>query len=167
LSLVGLVCSQGKNIHTQNSCRRRNIMCEKVLILLIVGLSATVAWANIKPIHSWTFDDGTANDSVDDADGTLVGGAAIVDGAMVTTAQDQWMEMPADVIDINSYDAVTIEAWYTPTAGANTSWSMLAYFGGSSEPNIAEGGVGINGYFITSARADNMSRAGISTGELA
>ena len=95
-------------------------MCEKVLILLIVGLSATVAWANIKPIHSWTFDDGTANDSVDDADGTLVGGAAIVDGAMVTTAQDQWMEMPADVIDINSYDAVTIEAWYTPTAGANT-----------------------------------------------
>jgi hypothetical protein len=142
-------------------------MCEKVLILLIVGLSATVAWANIKPIHSWTFDDGTANDSVDDADGTLVGGAAIVDGAMVTTAQDQWMEMPADVIDINSYDAVTIEAWYTPTAGANTSWSMLAYFGGSSEPNIAEGGVGINGYFITSARADNMSRAGISTGELA
>jgi len=141
-------------------------MCKKVLILLLVGLSATAAWANLQPVHSWTFDDGTANDSVGEAHGTLIGGAAIVDGAMVTTAQDQWMEMPGDVIDINSYDAVTIEAWYTPPAGANTGWSMLAYFGGSSEPDIAEGGVGINGYFITSARADDMSRAGISTGEL-
>jgi hypothetical protein len=141
-------------------------MCKKVLILLLVGLSANVSLADLNPVHSWTFDDGTANDSVGEAHGTLIGGAAIVDGAMVTTAQNQWMEMPADVIDINSYDAVTIEAWYTPTPGGNTGWSMLAYFGGSSEPDIAEGGVGINGYFITSARADDMSRAGISTGEL-
>jgi hypothetical protein len=113
-------------------------------------------------IHSYTFDDGTANDSVGEAHGTLVGGAEIIDGAMVTTAQDQWMQMPGDVIGVNSYDAITIEAWYTPTAGANEGWSMLAYLGGSSEPNIA--GVGINGYFITTARADDMSRAGISTG---
>jgi len=114
------------------------------------------------PVHSYTFEDGTANDSVGSADGTLVGGAVVADGALLTTAQDQWMEMPGDVIDINSFDAVTIEAWYTPTAGANTGWSMLAYLGGSSEPNIA--GVGINGYFMTTARADDKSRAAISTG---
>jgi len=114
------------------------------------------------PVHSYNFEDGTTNDSVGDADGVLVGGAEVIDGAMVTFAQDQWMEMPGDVIDINSYDAVTIEAWYIPTAGANTGWSMLAYLGGSSEPNIA--GVGINGYFMTTARADDKSRAAISTG---
>ncbi len=109
-------------------------------------------------VHSYTFEDGTANDSVGSAHGTLVGGAAIVDGAMVTTAQDQWMEMPGDVIAMNTFDEVTIEAWYTPTAGANTSWSMLAYFGDSV------GGLGANGFFITSARGDDKSRAAISIG---
>jgi len=119
------------------------------------------------PTHSWTFEGGSTADSVGGADGTLVGGAEIIDGAMVTTAQDQWMEMPGDVIDINSYDAITIAAWYTPTAGANTGWSMLAYLGGSdsSDPNTgAPTGVGIDGYFMTTARADDKSRAAFSTG---
>ena len=71
------------------------------------------------------------------------------------------MEMPGDVIAMNTYDAVTIEAWYTPTAGANTSWSMLAYFGDSVN------GLGSNGYFITSARGDDKSRAAISIGDIA
>ena len=71
------------------------------------------------------------------------------------------MEMPGDIIDINSYEAVTIEAWYTPTAGANTSWSMLAYFGDSVN------GLGSNGFFITSARGDDVSRAAISVGNIA
>ena len=110
-------------------------------------------------MHQYTFEDGTANDSVGQAHGTLVGGAAVVDGAMVTTAQDQWMEMPGDMIAMNTYEEVTIAAWYTPTAGANASWSMLAYFGGSV------GGFGANGYFITSARGDDVSRAAISIGD--
>jgi hypothetical protein len=112
-------------------------------------------------IHDYTFADGTADDSVGDADGTLVGGAAVVDGALLTTAQDQWMEMPGDVIDVNSLSEVTIACWYTPQAGANTSWSMLAYFGDSFN------GLGSNGFFITSARGDDKSRAAISVGDQA
>jgi hypothetical protein len=108
--------------------------------------------------HEYTFADGTAADSVGDADGTLIGGAAVVDGAMVTTAQDQWMEMPGDKIAINTYSEVTIAAWYTPTAGANTGWSMLAYFG----DNVND--MGNDGFFMTSARGDNVSRAAISCG---
>jgi len=115
------------------------------------------------PVHSYTFEDGTPNDCVGTADGTLVGGAAVVDGAMVTSAQEDWMEMPGDVIDINSFDEVTIEAWYTPTAGANTSWSMLAYFGGSTDPDPSAG-LGRDGFFMTSARGDDVSRGAISTG---
>jgi hypothetical protein len=114
--------------------------------------------AGLAPVHSYTFEDGTTNDSVGDADGVLVGGAQVIDGAMVTTAQEQWMEMPGDIIAINSYEAATIECWYTPQAGANTGWSMLAYLGGN------DGGVGTNGWFITTARADDKSRAAISTG---
>jgi hypothetical protein len=117
--------------------------------------------APVTPTHLYTFEDGTAKDEIDSADGTLIGGAEIIDGAMVTTAQDQWMEMPGDVIAMNTYDAVTIEAWYIPTAGANTSWSMLAYFGDSVN------GLGSNGFFITSARGDDKSRAAISIGDIA
>ena len=71
------------------------------------------------------------------------------------------MEMPGDIIAMNTYDAITIEAWYTPEAGGNTSWSMLAYFGDSVN------GLGSNGYFITSARGDDKSRAAISCGDIA
>jgi len=110
------------------------------------------------PVHSYTFEDGTTNDSVGGADGVLVGGAEVIDGAMVTTAQDQWMEMPGDVIAMGTYPEVTIEAWYTPTAGANTGWSMLAYFG----DNVND--MGNDGFFITSARGDDKSRAAISCG---
>ncbi len=110
--------------------------------------------------HQYTFADGTANDSIGDANGVLVGGAKVENGALVTTAQDQWMEMPGDTIAVNTYAAVTIEAWYTPAANANTSWTMLAYFGAS------DSGSGNDGFFITSARGDNVSRAAISCGNV-
>jgi len=113
------------------------------------------------PVHSYTFEDGTANDSVGDANGVLMGDAYVDGGALVTVDQDDWMEMPGDVIAMNTYSEITIEAWYTPEAGANTSWSMLAYFGDSVN------GLGSNGYFITSARGDNKSRAAISCGDIA
>jgi hypothetical protein len=62
---------------------------------------------------------------------------------------------------MSTYPEITIEAWYTPEAGANTSWSMLAYFGDSVN------GLGSNGYFMTSARGDDKSRAAISCGDIA
>jgi surface antigen len=111
--------------------------------------------------HLWTFDDGTATDSVGGLDGALVGGAAIVDGALVTTAQDQWMEMDGAALAINTYDAFSIVAWYTPTAGANTGYHMLCYFGDSLN------GFGSNGFFFTPARGNDVSRAGISCGDVA
>ena len=112
-------------------------------------------------VHQYTFEDGTAKDSIGGADGTLAGDAYIADGALVTVDQDDWMEMSGDVIAMNTYNEVTIEAWYTPEAGANTGWSMLGYFGDSVN------GLGSNGYFMTSARGDNKSRAAISIGDIA
>jgi hypothetical protein len=112
--------------------------------------------ANLK--HQYTFADGTANDSVGQAHGKLIGGAAVVDGSLVTTAQDQWMEMPGETIAMNTYQEVTVAAWYTPKANANTGYAMLCYFGDSIN------GLGANGYFVTTARGDNVSRTGISVG---
>jgi len=114
-------------------------------------------------VHSYTFNNGTAFDSgsVGGADGTLVGGATIDNGALVTTAQGQWMEMPGNVIAMNTFNEVTIEAWYTPTARANMGWTMLAYFGDSVN------GFGSNGFNMTSARDDDKSRTAISIGDIA
>lgn len=112
-------------------------------------------------IHSYTFEDGTARDSIGTAHGTLVGDAHIVNGSLVLDGIDDWMEMPGDVIAMNSYDEVTIEAWYTPAAGGNPIYSMLAYFGGSTDPD-PESGLGVNYFYMSSAYIDDKSCAAIS-----
>ena len=115
----------------------------------------------VDPVHSYTFEDGTANDSVGQAHGTLIGGAEIIDGALVNAAQDGWMEMPGDVIAMNTFDEVTIEAWYTPEEGANEGFTMLASFGLT---NPDADWMGVDYFMMTSARGDDVSRAAISIG---
>ncbi len=133
-----------------------------------VFLNAVAYMLQFKPIdpgtndltHLYTFEDGTADDLVGNADGIPVGDTSFVNGAFVTNTQDAHLELPAGVIDINSYNAVTLECWYTPKDGANTSASMLTYFGDTA------GGVGANGLFMASARTDDVSRTAISCGNL-
>jgi hypothetical protein len=74
--------------------------------------------------------------------------------------QDQWVELPAKTIAMNTYEAVSLTMWYTPKAGANTGYTMLAYFGDSVN------GLGSNGYFFSPARGDNVSRTAISVGNV-
>jgi len=111
-----------------------------------------------QPIHSYTFEDGTADDSVGDADGLLIGDANVVSGSLILDGVDDWMEMPGDIIAINTLEAVTIEAWYTPTEGANTGFTMLAAFGLT---NPFQDWMGVDYLFITTARGDDVSRAAI------
>lgn len=108
--------------------------------------------------HSWTFEDGTADDRIGDAHGWLEGGAAVTDGVLWIADQGQYMEMPGDVIALNTYDAVTLEAWYIPLPDANTGYTMLAFFG-----DVVDG-AGVDSYFITAARGDDVSRAAITCG---
>jgi hypothetical protein len=131
-----------------------------LVLTLIAGsnLNAQVDPGTKNLTHSWTFDDGTPNDYVGGANGTLKGGASIWRGALVTSAQGQWMEMPADIINLNTYDSISIAAWYTPSKNANPNFTMLAFFG------YTQNTVGVNYYFITAARQDNVSRTAISCG---
>jgi hypothetical protein len=91
----------------------------------------------------------------------LVGDAAVIDGALVTSFQNQWMEMPGDVIAMNTYSEVSIETWCTPPAGLSTSWSTLAYFGGQN-PNT---NYGVDYFFIATTRPHDNSRTAISVGD--
>jgi hypothetical protein len=138
---------------------KRNYLLPSILILT-VNLSAQTDPGTANLTHSWTFEDGTANDYVGAANGTLIGGAFVEDGALVIANFRQWMEMPADVIELNSYPEVTIEAWFISVPQGNTSWHMLASFGNT----VSGSGLGSDYYFITPARLDNVSRAAISCG---
>ena len=126
---------------------------------MIGGLSAQgvdPGTSNLK--HSWTFEDGTPNDYVGNVNGTLVGGATVSEGSLITAEQGQYMEMVGGDIMIDTYTAITLSIWYIPTEGANTGYTMIAYFGDSVE------GYGADGFFITAARGDDKSRAAISCG---
>ncbi|RPI05485.1 MAG: T9SS C-terminal target domain-containing protein [Ignavibacteriae bacterium] len=145
---------------------RSNEMSKKpycfITILFTLIMSAH-SYAQIDPgtknlTHSWTFNDGTANDYIGGADGTLMGSAYITDGTLFTDYPHSWMEMPAGKIAVNTYKEITIEAWYQSVENANTGYSMLANFGDTKNA------VGINYFFFTAARGDNNSRAAISCG---
>jgi hypothetical protein len=127
------------------------------LLLLTVGLFAQgVDPGTANLIHSWTFDDGTANDVVGVAHGTLMGEAVIENGALVTADLNQYVELPADLVALNECTEFTCEIWFQSFAGLNAGYHMFFYFGDSKN------NMGYNGFFLTPARGDNKSRAAIS-----
>ena len=140
-------------------------MCRTAACLLLsfVLMAGSIAAQGVDPgtenlRHSWTFNDGTANDYIGGANGTLVGGATVTEGVLWIAEQDQWMEMSGDLIALQDYEAITLEAWYIPLAGANEEYTMLAYFGDVVDE------AGADGYFMTSARGDDKSRTAITCG---
>lgn len=140
-------------------CAKLNYLLPAILILTGSLFAQGVDPGTANLTHSWTFNDGTANDYVGGANGILMGSAGIESGSLFMYDTGQWMEMPGDSIAMNAYNEVTIEAWFSSFAGTNTSYHMLAYFG-----DTGTNGQGINGYFITPARGDDHSRAAISCG---
>ena len=108
-------------------------------------------------VHQYTFDDGTANDSVGQANGTLVGDAAVVNGALVTDGVDDWMEIDGAAVAINTYTTgLTLELLSTQ-GPANQSYSMTASFGGTWD-----NGLGKDYLCISTTRGNELSRAMIA-----
>ena len=69
-------------------------------------LTTTIPQASL--IHHWTFDDGTATDLVGTADGTLFGGAQIVDGKLALDGVNDYLRTGA--ID-QTIEEKTLVAW--------------------------------------------------------
>jgi len=104
-------------------------------------------------MHSYTFEDGTAADVVGDADGTLMGNGTIANGTYTSAADGDYIELPAATIAINTYSAITLEAYVT--TGVNDGWTMLAYFGTMG---------GWPSYWMSIARADDVSMTTVDAG---
>ncbi|TWT32363.1 Glycosyl hydrolase catalytic core [Posidoniimonas corsicana] len=111
--------------------------------------------------HLYTFNDGTANDSVGAAHGTLVNGASIVDQKLalqnsgISSGDDasvQHVQLPADILVGND---ATIEVWY---AAANSSnWSRVFDIGNQV------GSSGDSYLFFTQQSGSGDSRAAMRT----
>jgi hypothetical protein len=126
------------------------------LLMLMVSLFAQVDPGTQNLKHSWTFEDGTANDYVGGANGYLMGGAVIEDGALVTAELAQYLDLVPEDVALNTYDAFTCEIWFQSFPDSNNNYYMFFYFGGWKN------GLGYNGYFMTPARGDDVSKAAIS-----
>ena len=122
--------------------------------------------ANLK--HQWTFDGGNANDVVGTVNGTLNGGAVITNKAL-DLSNDGYLDLDATALAVNTYPELTVESWFTATAGANNGYRFLWFLGNSDgggnhfvgyTPNRGQD-IGPIGKFLL---ADN---AGGETGEVA
>lgn len=107
--------------------------------------------------HLYTFDDGTAKDEVGNADGTLVGAAKFNNNALNTQTAGSYMSFPGDSIKISTFEAATIETWFTSVSGGNTGNTMLSYFGNTT------GNYGTNYLFTTVSNGGN-ARVALSAG---
>ncbi|MBN1780342.1 T9SS type A sorting domain-containing protein [bacterium] len=126
------------------------------VLMLTVSVFAQVDPGTGDLTHSWTFEDGTANDYIGGVNGTLMGGAVIENGALVTAELDQYLDLLAEDVALQTYPEFTCEILFQSFEGQNTSYYMFFYFGDT------QNGGGYNGYFMTPARGDNVSRAAIS-----
>jgi hypothetical protein len=87
--------------------------------------------------HRWTFNDGTANDSVGTAHGSFQGGATGSGGQAVLGGGTQHVNLPGPTIAINTYTAATLEIWLT-SAAANTNYTMAAVLGRTYDVSLGE-----------------------------
>ncbi len=91
--------------------------------------------------HQYTFNDGTANDSVGNAHGTLFNGATIHSGRLVLQnagvtsgngSAVQYARLPNGILPASG--AASIEAWYT-TFSATPNWMRVFDFGDQNGTN--------------------------------
>lgn len=137
-----------------------------LLLSLVVISFALQAGAQTEPDsdnlkHFWNFESGSPTDMIGDANGTLKNDASIADGKLMLISDEAagpYLDIPGDVIEINTYPELTLEVWCTPVPASNDGPNMTLYFGSTSA-----GGVGIKHVFYSTGRWGNAPRAGIST----
>lgn len=134
------------------------IVCLSMILGISVQTMAQTDPGTANLTHQWTFE-GTGVtapiDNIGGVTGTLNGGATISDGNLVLTGG--FVSLDAVALDIKSYTELSVEAWFTSSAGANNGYRFLYYFGNSDG-----GGNHCTGF--TPTRGNNVSRLLIDTG---
>ncbi len=124
------------------------------LLLAAMGPAMT---AQADLTHKYTFNDGTANDSVGTAHGALINGATVsVGGQAALDGLDDYVDLPGPTIAINTYTDTTFEAWFTINAQPN--WIRLFDFGDTNAD-----GLGRQYFFYTPSSGPGDNRAALSS----
>jgi len=132
--------------------------------LAMLNISAQVKPSPVNLKHLWDFESGSANDKIGDADGILKKDAEIGGGQLKllgTDAQAGYVELYADVIQINTFPEITLEIWATANAVEINNPNMLVCFGAT------QGTLGFDYFFYTPSRrftGDPETRVGVSVG---
>ncbi|MEL0455562.1 LamG-like jellyroll fold domain-containing protein [Flavobacteriaceae bacterium SZ-1-7] len=100
-------------------------------VVSYLSMASQINWKEPVLKHSYTFDDGTAKDVVGEAHGIIKGNCEILNGLFITDEEGDYIELPADKININEYSAISLEA-YVIAGKANETHTMLSYFGNKS-----------------------------------
>jgi hypothetical protein len=96
-----------------------DIIYARLILLLFVAVAVS-AQADIT--HRYSFNDGTANDSIGTANGTLVNGATASGGKLVLAnngvnnnpATGQYVSLPSNILNTRDF---TVESWFTWNGG--------------------------------------------------
>ncbi len=136
------------------------------IVASYAGISATQSVQVLPPlptpptqlIHRYSFNDGTANDSVGSANGNFHNGsgASSISGGQLNLkgSSSDYVDFGSGIISTNTLTtgAVTFEAWASFNS-ANTGWSRLFDFGASSSSS------GANYIFLSPNNANNGGNA--------
>ncbi len=141
-----------------------------ILLSFLLAFYSISVSAQVKPddrtneIHFYDFEDGSADDFIGDAHGQLKGGATISNGMLdITNPVDKggFVNIPGDIVNINSYNAITAEVWCIPSTNTNKTYNMTWCFGTTE----TEGTLGFDYLFFTTGRGDNgETKVGLSHG---
>src|SRR5690606_22024123 len=111
--------------------------------------------------HRYSFDT-DVSDSIGGANGTLEGGATVSGGALSLGGSGAHASLPGGSIQINTYDALTLELWLT-SAPENTSFTMAAALGRSYNASAGEPDwAGYQYIMVQPTRDDDFLRVAIT-----
>jgi hypothetical protein len=107
---------------------------------LVVLFSASVSQAAVT--HLYTFNDGTANDSVGAVNGTLVNGASVAGGKLLLAnngtntdpSTGQYVSLSANILNTRNF---SLEVWFTSNGG--DAWQRILDLGNKDPANPNNG----------------------------
>jgi glucose/arabinose dehydrogenase len=147
-------CSHGKPI---GRCSVRTLLVASAATGVIVATTSTVK-ADL--VHQYTFNDANANDLAGSAHGMVSGNVTFNLGAAdLPGADDDYINLPASMIDIDSYTDASFEAWFSYRGGG--PWQRVFDFGRTLQFG-GSAGEGRDYVFYTPNSGDGDNRAAIT-----
>lgn len=132
----------------------------KTVLFAFLFASASVLGGTLHAatlIHQYTFDDGTADDSIGNIDGTLVGGASISGGILMLDGTDDYVQLSGNAIPTGGADFSLVMQVAANTPLARGFVEIISQ-GGSGGPGFYVGHAP-NGQFRLS---DNFPGTGVN-----